>query len=285
MPARPQRRRTVRALALATGTAAALAVPLTLAGTASATGPQATAEVNEYGWQLVFRAAPGQANKTTVTAALTGDRTGLTYVIDDVVPIRAGRGCAHPSGADHTKVSCTVTAEESQDPYAALTMDLGDRGDSVSYANRTDQVYYFARIDLGAGDDRLTDTGRLDGSDVSGGAGDDTLTVGETALAFCGDGNDTIHADGDLIIAKGGKGADVLRGGAAGQDLAGDDGNDTIYGGTGADTLYGGRGDDVLYGNSGNDRLYGNSGNDRLYGGPGRDTLSGGPGRNAVHQD
>ncbi|MFB0616288.1 calcium-binding protein [Streptomyces sp. AGS-58] len=292
MSARPARPRPVRTLALALGTAA-LAVPCALAGgaaaavpaaaSARATVPAATAEVNRYGWQLAYTAAPGQVNKATVTASRTGD--GITYVIDDVVPIDAGHGCARPDAADHTRVSCTVTAEESQDPYAALTMDLGDRDDTVAYANGTDQVYRFARISLGPGDDRLTDSGRLDGNDVSGGAGDDTLTVGEAGLAFGGDGDDTVHADGDLVIAKGGKGDDVLRGGAAGQDLSGDDGDDTLYGGAGADTLYGGRGADTLYGGAGSDRLYGNSGNDRLHGGPGRDTLSGGPGRDVVHQD
>ncbi|MEU0050098.1 calcium-binding protein [Streptomyces sp. NPDC006309] len=205
-------------------------------------------------------------------------------MIDDVVPVGAGNGCVHPDAADHTKVSCTVTAEESQDPYAALAMDLGDRDDTVAYANRTDQVYRFARISLGAGNDRLTDSGRLDGNDVSGGAGDDTLTVGEADPAFGGAADDTVHADGDLVIAKGGKGDDVLRGGADGQDLSGDDGDDTLCGGAGAETLYGGRGADALHGGAGRDRLHGNSGNDRLYGGPGRDTLSGGPGRDVVHQ-
>ncbi|AYN40369.1 calcium-binding protein [Streptomyces dangxiongensis] len=292
MSARPDRHRPVRTLALALGTAAALAVPCALTGSAAAAVPvstrtavpPATAEVNRYGWQLAYTAAPGQTNRAAVTASRTGGGAGITYVIDDVVPIGAGDGCAHPDAADHTKVSCTVTAEESQDPYAALTMDLGDRDDTVAYANHTGQVYCFAEISLGAGDDRLTDSGRLDGNDVSGGAGDDTLTVGEAGLAFGGDGDDTVHANGDLVIARGGRGDDVLRGGAGGQDLSGDDGTDTLYGGTGTDTLYGGRGDDVLYGGAGDDRLYGNSGNDRLYGGTGRDTLSGGPGRDVVHQ-
>lgn len=283
MSSRPARRRVVRAVTLALGTA--LAVPLTLAGSAEAATAPATAAVNQYGWQLAYKAAAGQTNKATVTASLTGGGAGITYVIDDVVPITAGHGCAHPDSADRTKVSCTVTTEESQDPYAALTMDLGDRNDTVAYDNATDQVYYFARISLGAGNDRITDTGRLDGSDVSGGAGDDTLTVGATALAFGGDGDDTVQANGDLVIAQGGKGDDVLRGGAGGQYLSGDDGNDRISGGSGADTLSGGRGNDVLYGNSGNDKLYGNSGNDKLYGGPGRDTLSGGPGTDVIRQD
>ncbi|MFJ9815855.1 calcium-binding protein [Streptomyces sp. NPDC101151] len=286
MPARPARRRVIRAvspMSLVLGTA--LAVPLTLAGTAGAAPSQATAAVNQYDWQLTYQAAAGQTNKASVTASLTADRTGITYVIDDVVPISAGHDCAHPDGADRTKVSCTVTSVDSQDPYAALIMDLGDRNDTVTYKNSTDQVYSYAEISLGAGNDRATDSGRLDGAYVSGDAGNDTLTVGKLGLAWGGDGNDTVDASGGDNIVQGGKGDDVLRGGAGDQYLAGDDGKDTISGGSGADTLYGGKGNDVLYGNSGNDRLYGNSGNDRLYGGPGRDTLSGGPGTNVVHQD
>ncbi|WP_225808619.1 calcium-binding protein [Streptomyces spinosus] len=285
MSARTHRRRPARALALAVGTAAALAVPSALSGTAVAATSPATATVNPYDWQLTYQAAPGQTNKATVTASLTADRSGITYVIDDTVTIKAGHGCAHPDGADPTKVSCTVTSLDSQDPYAALVVNLGDRDDTLAYKNATDQIYYYAQISLGPGNDKATDSGRLDGAYVSGDAGDDRLTVGKEGLAWGGDGNDTVDASGGDNIVQGGKGDDALHGGSGAQYLAGDDGKDTITGGTGDDTLYGGKGDDVLYGNSGNDKLYGNSGNDRLYGGPGRDTLSGGPGRNVVHQD
>ncbi|MET8801449.1 calcium-binding protein [Streptomyces sp. NPDC004546] len=274
----------IRAAAvLALGTA--LAAPLALAGTAGAATALATAAVNQYDWQLTYQAAPGQTNKATVTAALTADRAGIIYVIDDVVPIKAGHDCAHPDRADRTKVSCTVTLVDSQDPYAALITNLGDRNDTVAYKNGTDQVYFYAQISLGAGNDKATDSGRLDGAYVSGDAGDDTLTVGAEGLAWGGDGNDTIYASGGDNIVQGGKGDDALHGGAGAQYLSGDDGKDTITGGTGADTLNGGTGNDVLYGNSGDDKLYGNSGNDRLYGGPGRDTLSGGPGTDVIHQD
>ncbi|GHE04058.1 calcium-binding protein [Streptomyces alanosinicus] len=273
----------VPALALALG--AALAVPLTLAGTAGAATAPATAAVNQYDWQLTYRAAAGQNNNATVTASLTADRTGITYVIDDVVRISAGHDCVYPDSADHTKVSCTVTRVDSQDPYAALVMDLGDRDDTVVYKNATDQVYSYAEISLGAGNDKATDSGRLDGAYVSGDAGDDTITVGRLGLAWGGAGDDRIDASGGDNIVKGGSGDDVLHGGAGAQDLSGDDGNDTITGGSGADTLYGGRGDDVLHGDSGDDRLYGNSGNDKLYGGAGRDMLSGGPGTDVIHQD
>ncbi|MFE1881064.1 calcium-binding protein [Streptomyces diastatochromogenes] len=283
MPSRPARSRVVRAVTLALGTA--LAAPLTLAGAAGAATQPATASVNQSDWQLTYEAAPGQTNKATVTAALTADRTGITYVIDDVVPISAGHDCAYPDSADHTKVSCTVTLVDSQDPYAALIMNLGDRNDTVTYDNTTDQIYFYAEISLGAGNDKLTDSGRLDGAYASGDAGNDTLTVGAEGLAWGGDGDDTVYASGGDNIVQGGKGDDVLHGGAGSQYLSGDDGNDKIYGGSAADTLYGGKGNDVLYGNSGNDKLYGNSGNDRLYGGAGRDTLSGGPGTDVIRQD
>ncbi|MFI7408348.1 calcium-binding protein [Streptomyces sp. NPDC049627] len=271
----------VRSAALILGTA--LAVPLAPA-TAGAAAAPATAEVNQSDWQLTYKAAPGQTNKAAVTAKLTADRTGITYLIDDVVQISAGHDCAYPDSADRTKVSCTVTLVDSQDPYPGLVMDLGDRGDTLTYANATDQIYTYAEISLGTGNDKATDSGRLDGAYVSGGTGDDTITVGAEGLAWGEDGNDTISASGGGNIVQGGRGDDTLRGGSGAQYLSGDDGKDTLTGGTGDDTLSGGKGNDVLYGNSGNDKLYGNSGNDKLYGGPGTDTLSGGPGTDVVRQ-
>ncbi|GAA3794475.1 hypothetical protein GCM10022403_030450 [Streptomyces coacervatus] len=285
MLSRPVRRRVIRTVSAATlvlGTA--LTAPLTLAGTAGAATPSASAAVNANDWQLTYKAAAGQTNKATVTVSYTADRTGFTYLIDDVVPITAGHDCTYPVSSDHTKVSCTVTSVDSQDPYPGLVMDLGDLDDTLAYANNTDQIYTYAEISLGAGNDRSTDSGRLDGAYVSGGAGNDTITVGAEGLAWGGDGSDTITASGGDNIVQGGAGNDTLHGGSGAQYLSGDDGNDTITGGTNDDTLYGGKGNDVLYGNSGNDKLYGNSGNDKLYGGPGTDTLSGGPGTDVIRQ-
>ncbi|WP_089100374.1 calcium-binding protein [Streptomyces hyaluromycini] len=285
MHARPVRRRVIRAVpAMTLALGAAMAAALTTAGPAGAATAPATAVVS-HGWQLTYKAAPGQTNKATVTGTLTADKTGITYAIDDVVPIDAGQDCVYPDSADRTRVSCTVTLIDSQDPYAALVVNLGDGNDMVAYKNSTDQIYFYAEISLGPGNDRAADYGRLDGAYVSGDTGNDTITVGKEGLAWGGDGNDTVNASGGDNIVQGGKGNDVLRGGAGAQYLSGDDGKDTITGGAGADTLYGGKGDDVLYGNSGNDKLYGNSGNDRLYGGPGRDTLSGGPGTDVTRQD
>ncbi|MET9763161.1 calcium-binding protein [Streptomyces sp. NPDC006372] len=282
---RPRRLRAASILMPVLGTA--LAVPIALAGPAGAAAPTATAAVNEYGWHLTYTAAPGQANKVSITQSYTGDRSRFTYVIDDVVPIDTGNGCDHPDSADLTRISCTVEAPESQSPLNSLEMDLADGADTASFDNATDQVYYFNSIELGDGDDRWTGaTGsRVDGTSVRGGAGDDIITVGALGYAGGGDGDDTLAAAGGGEIVDGGPGDDTLRGGDGDQILRADDGADTVYGGAGDDELYGGRGNDILYGNSGADRIWGNSGDDELYGGPGADTLSGGPGRNIVRQD
>ncbi|MFJ4558312.1 calcium-binding protein [Streptomyces massasporeus] len=265
----------------------ALAAPIALAGPAAAAAPAATAAVNEYGWHLTYTAAPGQANKVAVTQSHTGDRSGFVFVIDDVVPVTVGKGCTHPDGADLTRISCTVEAPESQSPLNSLEMDLGDGADTASYANATDQIYYFATVELGVGNDTWTGAvgSGVDGSSVHGGAGNDTLTAGALAYAGGDGGADTLRSDRGGSIVDGGAGNDTLRGGKGDQILRADDGEDTVHGGDGNDELYGGRGDDVLHGNGGDDLMWGNSGDDELYGGPGRDTLSGGPGRNVVRQD
>jgi Ca2+-binding RTX toxin-like protein len=281
-------RRTARALSvLAPIVGIGLAVPLALAGTAGAAESTATAVVNEYGWQLTYTAAPGQANQVAVTQSYSDDRAQYVYVIDDVVPIAAGNGCSYPDGADRTKISCAVENVDSQSPYAALEADLGDGNDTGSVENRTDQTFSYNSIELGTGNDKLTsDSGELvDGSTVSGGAGDDVITVGRYGSSWGGDGADTLNAGGGGEIVQGGAGNDVLRGGAGDQILKGDDGNDTVYGGAGDDELYGGKGNDIVRGEAGNDRIWGNSGDDKLYGGPGTDTISGGAGTNVIVQD
>ncbi|MEU1934656.1 calcium-binding protein [Streptomyces coeruleorubidus] len=283
-------RRVSRALSVLTPVlATGLAVPVALTGTAHAAEPTATAAVNEYGWHLTYTAAPGQANKVTVTQSFTADRSQFTYVIDDVVPIDAGNRCGHPDSSDRTRISCTVEAPESQSPLDSMEMDLADGDDTASFDNATDQIYYFNTIELGDGADRWTGaTGRrVDGSSVRGGAGDDVITAGAMGYAGGGDGDDTLHAGAGAggEIVDGGAGDDLLRGGAGDQILRADDGDDTVFGGDGDDELHGGRGNDILHGNGGADRMWGNSGDDELYGGPGTDTLSGGPGRNIVRQD
>ncbi|WP_328496219.1 calcium-binding protein [Streptomyces sp. NBC_00414] len=264
-----------------------LAVPLALAGSAGAAESTATAVVNEYGWQLKYTAAPGQANRVDITQSYSDDHAQFIYSIDDVVPITAGNGCGYPDGADRTKISCVVENVESQSPYAALEADLGDGNDSGSVENRTDQTFSYTHIELGIGNDKwISDSGDLvDGSTVTGGAGDDVITVDQYGSTWGGDGADTLTATGGGEIVQGGAGDDVLRGGAGEQIIQGDDGNDKVYGGAGDDDLYGGKGDDIVYGEAGDDVIWGNSGNDKLYGGSGTDTISGGAGTNVIVQD
>jgi Ca2+-binding RTX toxin-like protein len=292
--------RAASALALALGTG--LATPLFLTGTASAAPSSATAEFSPSDHAILYTAASGQTNDVTVTASRAGDPSKLTYVIDDSVPISAGTDCAHPSAEDRTKVSCTVEGLESQDPYATLKLALDDGDDTVTYDNKTDQGYYSASVDLGAGKDTYTDSGGYNGNFVKGGADDDDLTASGATVASGGDGedtinaadgtiaqgndgNDTIRSKGDDSAVDGGAGDDEIHGEADRQSLTGGDGNDTVYGGAGNDFIYGGKGHDILHGNDGDDTVYGNSGDDELYGGAGEDTLSGGPGKNIVHQD
>ncbi|MFC9848786.1 calcium-binding protein [Streptomyces sp. NPDC060223] len=284
--------RVASALTLALG--GGLAAPLALAGAASAAPPSATAEVIDG--SVVYTAADGQVNKVTITADHLNGLGSIVYVIKDVVPIDSRGNCSY---RDSSITECDVPISDSQDPYPTLKVDLGDGNDTLAYTNSTEQNYNFASTDLGTGNDTLTEASGLNGNYVDGGAGNDTLTVGEASVAMGGDGNDTIHAGkGTLALGNkgndtifstgfvdGGVGSDVISGGAGGQSLNGGDGADKISGGTGNDRLYGGKGNDTLHGNSGNDTIYGNSGNDKLYGGPGRDTLSGGPGRDTVRQD
>ncbi|WP_037906705.1 calcium-binding protein [Actinacidiphila yeochonensis] len=299
MSSRPVSRRMTRAAsALTLVLGSALATPLLVAGTAEAATSAATVAVDNG--VVVYTAASGQTNNVSVTATRSG--ADFTYAISDDVTITTGDGCSYAGPADRTRVSCLVTGEDSEDPYATLQLSLGDGDDTVAYDNQTGQTYYFASIDLGDGNDTLTETGGVQGNSVSGDAGDDTLTVGpytvalggdgddtikaaKGAIVLAGDGDDTVYATGNYTSVDGGAGKDVIHGGAGWQDLSGGDGNDRIYGGPGDDHLSGGNGKDVLRGGKGDDTINGDKGDDHLYGGPGTDTLDGGPGTDVVHQD
>src|SRR5262249_18225896 len=96
---------------------------------------------------------------------------------------------------------------------------------------------------------------------VSGGSGDDTISLGNAALP-----------PAQLF---GGQGNDVLTGGAGADQLFGGIGNDTLNGGAGDDTVVGGKGTDTAFLGAGNDTFQWNpgDGNDTVVGGAGFDTL------------
>ncbi len=155
-------------------------------------------------------------------------------------------------------------------PYDALIE--GDSGITASMSYLDD----FAR-----GDVRL-----------SGGEGDDVLTIESTRMSvYGGDGNDVIRVLGYQSSANGGTGDDLLDGSSgASNDLSGGAGNDTIIGGVGPDVLSGGDGDDLINGGSAPDpygytfggRMQGDAGNDTLIGGAEAEEIFGGTGDDVI---
>ena len=133
----------------------------------------------------------------------------------------------------------------------------------------------------GAGDDVISGQGMGLAYNVSGGDGNDQITLGMmNDLAFGGSGADTI---------RGNDGNDVLAGGAGIDSLYGGEGNDVIYGeeifgsasnsaDAGGDRIAGGNGNDLIYGQGGNDVIFGENGADRIFGGDGIDLIFGGAG-------
>ncbi len=105
---------------------------------------------------------------------------------------------------------------------------------------------------------------------VSGGNGDDTISLGNAALPpaqlFGDNGND---------VLTGGSGADQLFGGNGNDTLNGGDGNDILDGGAGDDTVVGGKGTDTAFLGAGNDTFIWNprEGSDVVEGQAGFDTL------------
>ncbi|AUN33484.1 hypothetical protein C0V82_24365 (plasmid) [Niveispirillum cyanobacteriorum] len=100
-----------------------------------------------------------------------------------------------------------------------------------------------------SGDDVLFSS--LNGSTLSGGAGNDTISFNEYSLADGGDGDDVIYNDSisggmsGTTTITGGAGNDVIRS-AGPASLDGGSGNDTLTG-SGNSTLIGGTGDDIIH--------------------------------------
>ena len=158
--------------------------------------------------------------------------------------------------------------------------------ETFRYADVT-QLTVFA----GGGNDRVTNTLRLD-TQIYGGPGNDYLEGGfRDDLLFGGDGRDilvgrngadTLRGQGGLDWIYGGPGTDSLFGFSGNDRLFGGPGNDRLFGDAGNDDLYGQDGDDLLLGGTNNDRLFGESGNDELAGQNGNDFLVGGTGEDRL---
>ncbi|MEV0897063.1 calcium-binding protein [Actinoplanes sp. NPDC049802] len=189
--------------------------------------------------KVQYKAATGKQNRVVLT------RTGNTITIDDVVAVKAGKGCKAVKG-DKTKTMCTTSKAPTR-----IRVYTYDRNDIVT--NNTD---VWSALDGGTGNDKLL-----------GGARGDRLTGGA--------GVDRLHGLGGNDYFLGGPGGDLLNGGAGNDTVHGESGNDVILGETGDDDLFGETGNDRMHGGAGNDTLMGYAGRDRLYGDAGFDRLSG----------
>jgi Ca2+-binding RTX toxin-like protein len=185
--------------------------------------------------KVQYKAASGKANKVTVT------RSGRTFTIDDVVTVKAGKGCKAVKG-DKTKVRCTTS--KTPDWFRVYTYDKND-----TITNKTD---------LG-----MTARGGSGNNIISGGPKHDEL--------FADGGNDKIYGAGgnDYIYADSGN--DYVSGGTGENELLGGPGNDTIQGGPSFDRINPGTGNDVARGGAGGDYFEESSGKDVLYGDAGSD--------------
>ncbi|ABD53983.1 Hint domain-containing protein [Jannaschia sp. CCS1] len=223
--------------------------------------------------------------------SVTGGSDADTFVVSDGFgndTVEGGSGGTDYDTIDLSSLTGPVTVSYSGTEAGTITdgtntitfsdiehLTLSDQADVVNATSATERI----SIDLGAGDDSLTD-----------GDGDDSIIAGDgDDFIMANDGNDTIEGGAGDDDIEGGGGADSIDGGdgndfIAGYDVAGlaanservntDDGaNDTLSGGAGEDTLLGGAGDDDLDGGADNDTLKGGTGNDSLTGGDGDDTF------------
>jgi Ca2+-binding RTX toxin-like protein len=209
--------------------------------------------------KVQYKAAGGKVNKVVVT------RSGRTFTIDDVVTVKAGKGCKAVKG-DKTKVRCTTS--KNPDWFRVYT---GDKNDTIT--NKTDL-----------------------GMTARAGSGNNTIIGGpKHDELFAEEGNDKIYgmSGADYIFSAGGN--DYISGGPGSNELIGGSGNDEINGGpdfdrirpdAGNDLAHGGPGDDYFEESSGRDVLFGDAGSDSFFqnerDGWGAQDMRGGPGWDSV---
>jgi hypothetical protein len=213
---------------------------------ASCAAPAQAADVAVDGNQLVFRAAPGEANVVVV------EPSGLAGydVFDDGARLNAGDGC-EPLARRSARCSGLILSAD---------IDVGDRDDIVEATVPIPVVAHGgARVDLLAGGAAGDSLEGDDGVDtVIGGVGDDRLGGGAGSNRIDGDtGKDAIlggpgsdvadggPGDGDFV--SGGLGADLVSGGSGDDQVNGDDGNDAMTAGGGSDTITTGTGADQVF--------------------------------------
>jgi serralysin len=171
--------------------------------------------------------------------------------------------------------------------------------------NGIDDIRGDAGDDLMFGDIYNTGDDGLEGDEIHGGDGNDTIygdagtddpdwataELGGNDALYGDGGNDKIYGQAGRDVLNGGDGNDTLVGGLGGDFLYGEDGNDALWadleGATtdpqSLNTMFGGAGNDVLNGGAGVDDLYGDADDDTIHAGGGDDDVEGGDGSDIIH--
>jgi Ca2+-binding RTX toxin-like protein len=282
----------------------ALVIASVLGAILSPAAVAGTVAVNavDNGAGLIFRAAPGEANRVTISMADGGQAWSVT---DTGAPLTAVAPC---TSVDANAASCPVP--DTQEPGGHVDhgfyVTLGDGDDWASVADSCGLAECDSRVDGGSGNDTLIGDrsladdsqlfGRsgndrlLQGSFVDGGSGADTLRGGlayygarrgPVFVSLNGVRDDGAAGENDFVATEsveGGAGDDILSGNSQANFLIARAGSDVVRGGLGTDFLEGGAGADRLIGGAGADTVFGQSGRDRITGSAGRDQLLGGLG-------
>jgi Ca2+-binding RTX toxin-like protein len=166
--------------------------------------PASAGVVRVEGTAVVFKAGNNEVNNVSINArgSALDPATGQQvqgFLVSDSARIITGPGCRKVG----TSAICDITNA------TFISLDLGDKNDSVSQTEREPGDAVAMRVKGGPGSDTLKGGSR--GDDLDGELGDDTI--------------------------DGGPGNDVLTGGL---------GTDTITGGSGADTISAGAGKDTI---------------------------------------
>ncbi|WP_237745225.1 calcium-binding protein [Kribbella catacumbae] len=280
---RPASSRRLTGVAVALVALAATYILLPVEAAAAQLGTDVVAEPDRG--VLTVRAASLKANAITIV------RQGDQLIVSDAGDFIGISNCPR---IDQKRVSCSMRG------LWDVQVLAGDFDDEIVFDAVDDFELMVGTLSGGTGDDTLSlgpSAGRGvllggPGNDrLSGGTAADRMIGGEGADRFAGgDGIDTADYSDRSVHVRVSIGLQLPDGEQGENDNVLDD-VENVIGGTGPDSLqgngldnqlWGGSGEDVLNGGPGDDVLSGNGGEDRLNGEEGRDDLFGGDGNDTL---
>ncbi|WP_298303281.1 tandem-95 repeat protein, partial [uncultured Erythrobacter sp.] len=166
----------------------------------------------------------------------------------------------------------------------------GGRGDDNLQAGADNDTYFWS---LGAGQDRILDTGGIDTVSIDASISIEDITVVRNGTS---DVQLRVNGSSDRLLLQGvlsstanqietisfADGRQWTHADLVAFTTTGSPQEDTYNGLSTADALSGAAGDDRIFGNGGDDILRGDAGNDRVDGGSGNDTITGGTGNDLL---